>query len=205
MAEPLYLFTNESLSAIVEGMRPEPNSNILAIAGCGDQCFALLESGAFVTATDALDAQLAFMRERSAMLQTGDFASFLAVPEPDMSTDDFYRCWERRQQYFQEPGRLTRIRNNLSHLTIMPQSLFIDFCLKPEFTHVYLSNLFAYSDKGGLTNLDSIAGELTPGTILYLSGDPEPLPSKLLDLDAERSRAAQRLEPLWTPHVYRRR
>lgn len=202
-----YTFTNENPAAIVAGMQPGPEDTVLAIAGSGDQAFALLEHGARVTATDAKDAQLAVVRDREAMIDRGEFASFLDVHPPDeYSTPDLHRCWQQRQRYFQSPGRLSRIRANLDHLTILPEALFIEFAITPGFTQAFLSNIFAYSGTGGggQRDFDLLAARFEPGTVVYVSGDPTPLQSRHLRVDAERSRGAQKLEPLWTPWVYRR-
>jgi len=71
-----FAYTNESLGAVVAGLEPSKDDRILAIAGSGDQAFALAESGAKIKVVDRNPAQLDYVRRRLECLRAGDYEGF---------------------------------------------------------------------------------------------------------------------------------
>ena len=49
----LYSSTNESLEGVVAGLDVKPKDRIIAVGGCGDQAFALLENVGKVIVVDS--------------------------------------------------------------------------------------------------------------------------------------------------------
>jgi len=59
----MYYFTNESLEAIITGLEPNSEDNVLTICGSGDQAFALLEFGCQVIAIDENPQQICYAKK----------------------------------------------------------------------------------------------------------------------------------------------
>jgi hypothetical protein len=131
-----YRVTNESLDAVVEGLELTPNDSVLAIAGSGDQAFAILEYAGRVTAVDKNSHQTEYVKLRAEALKQGRY--------------DLFLCNHARVpkvlNYFSKEGRLDRIKANLENLTILEPSDI--FALKTEetFSKIYLSNALCSVD-----------------------------------------------------------
>lgn len=130
----LFYHTNESLDAITTGLDIRGNDRVLAIAGSGDQSFAMVERGAIVTALDRNSAQIDYMRARADALSKGDFEGFLKEE----------LCFQKPQIRSSDEGRLQNIRDNLGNLKILdPKSVsdILSECPEGTFDKIYLSNV----------------------------------------------------------------
>ncbi|MBI4918589.1 DUF3419 family protein [archaeon] len=227
MKPPRYTYVNESLDAIVKGLDLQPSDNVLAVAGCGDQAFAMLESGCRVTAVDVSPSQIFLVRKRVQALHQNDGRRFL-VTEFD---EDFaywnenvlaYRflapdCFKKRNNYYSKPGRLAAIQQNLGNLTVEHPTDIIPLAgSKLGFTKIYLSNILFYdaatiSRKDITGALKQIATNLPAGGLIYVADHDEMfeelgnfLPKELF-VDEELTRKAKSQENCyWKPAVYRK-
>lgn len=141
-----YDFTNESLSAIIAGLDPQPEDTIVAIAGSGDQAFALLESGARVIAVDHNSKQIDFIKNRIQLLEQRDDNGFLFVEQADEYIDDLKDCLASRNDYFLSQCRLDIIHSNIDNLSLHLGDIgtLIPQLADSGVTKVYLSNLFSH-------------------------------------------------------------
>ena len=118
-AVPEYAGTNESLDAIVLGLGVGPGDTVLAVAGSGDQAFAMLATGARVVVADSRQQQIDYVLHRAACLQQGNISGFLRESYGSLS-GRFAR------EYFEVPGRLDSVRNNLPNLEVLPAMEFLN-------------------------------------------------------------------------------
>lgn len=217
---PWFQTTDENLEAVVSGMDLSPEDRVVAICGSGDQAFAMLESAGSVTAVDFVEVQIEFVKKRAQLLQKGKYEDFLAV---GVNEDDRYRDLvkqdaEKRNPYFQVPGRLSKIRDKLAHLDFIEGKIFTVAPTLQPFSRLYLSGTMgqcgeneriAKAMKQTLDNLE-INGliyvtmgtdpfermlDMTPTTNVKLSG---PLTTKARDKERLHGR------PIWEPTVYRK-
>lgn len=156
--------TNESLNAIVLGLNLSPEDSVLAVAGSGDQAFAILEFVRQVKAVDIAPEQIEFMRQRAEALRVGDYAEFLRsdvrgsrdnllaanYPEfTEFNSAEFNL--NRRRKYFAEDDkkRLGRIQGNLGNLVISEPANILEVAqTETGFSKIYLSNVFEYGKHG---------------------------------------------------------
>lgn len=163
----IYRNTNESLSAIVKGVNPQKEDFILAVGGSGDQAFALLESGAHVDVVDTNPNQIRYIQERIHSLLNGNYSSFLG----------FYFSSGINKNFFNEKGRLKKIRENISLLNILGEIDIFNCNISFEkWNKFYLSNIFLW-DRGEVQRpldvLNDFFTKVSPNSLVYLSHFPE--------------------------------
>ncbi len=142
-----YSSTNENLQAIVEGLAPSSEDSVLAIAGSGDQAFALLEFAGRVEAVDISQNQIEFMHSRVKALKERDYTRFFDKLDDGWILDErSRRKEEERRAYFLDENlnRLERIRKKLDNLVIAPPRNIFDTENQPKFSRIYLSNTLGY-------------------------------------------------------------
>ncbi|OIO81070.1 hypothetical protein AUJ84_01890 [Candidatus Pacearchaeota archaeon CG1_02_32_132] len=135
---PEYHRTNEDLLAIVTGLDIREGDDVLAVAGSGDQSFAMLERGAKVTAVDYSREQFRFMKKRVKFLLEGDRRRFLLAGENR-------HLGVRPGDYFSEE-LVERIIENINNLKILCPGDFLQTLAsfpKGSFNKVYLSNIYS--------------------------------------------------------------
>lgn len=227
-----YTCTNESLDAIMTALKPSSSDRILAVAGSGDQSFALMEH-APVTAVDRNSSQITFMKARLGCLQHGDYARFLSMLVGSGKNDTFGMAMlNERNKYFQAPGRLETLKDCSENLTIeRPADAFDLAQTFNGLTKVYLSNALTYVPFGVHAEiLQGIAKNLPKDGLIYSSCRPwlrlpksgggyfgMPISEEMvmthrkedvflpeeLELDVERTLAARKKDDHWTASVYR--
>jgi hypothetical protein len=178
LLKPGYEATNESLSGIVAGLRPSPEDSILAVCGSGDQAFALAEYARRVVVVDYSPIQLNFARARRDALAAGDTSYFLNPTSLERLTVDL------RNEYFSQPGRLDRIRENIERLEFVDAVDVLAYTEEQPvgaFNKIYLSNVEvkvperdAHGEYVGLIGsyaymLDRFHALLDPGACIYAS------------------------------------
>ncbi len=77
----VYGHTNESLWAIIAGLKPTRNDKLLSICGSGDQAFALAEFAQEVVAVDRNYSQLSYAQRRRDALLAEDYENFFPLME----------------------------------------------------------------------------------------------------------------------------
>ncbi len=169
---PKYSVTNESLLAIMGGLQLTQGDDVLAIAGSGDQGFAMLELANKVVLIDDCEKQIEWVRRRARCLARGDAAEFLYAP-PSI---DFWQdiCKPGRDEYFEDPGRIERIRANLSRLKIKRGEVSALSKVFPpnRFNKIYLSNSeepFYASNTPRWEFIAKFISILAPGGLIYHS------------------------------------
>jgi hypothetical protein len=200
-----YFTTTESLNSIITGLTPSPDDKILAIAGSGDQGFAMLEYGARVTLVDSDENAIDFVKDRAEALKNGDFRGFFypkgwsppSLENLIIRNRYFNVQWPR---YFSS-RRVRKIRSNLGGLTILPCGKIGQNRLKQRFTKIYLSN--AWSVCGNF--LDNLLLDLVPNGLIYSAIDSDFI-SYLLVNDGfclDRLRTKQAREQSQSQHPFR--
>src|SRR3989344_4560886 len=196
-----YKHTNETVQAIGAGLEPRDGDRILAIAGSGDQAFALLSFGAQVYAVDNVVEQVDYVKRRIDSLKKGDFSSF----------EDFkdYHPDDLNKAFFADGEVRERIRLNLPNLQISDAKCIfyggLDFA---SFNKIYLSNAYAWSwtfpcpDKV----MRHISRRVPVGSLVYGSATIE-IPRWLFDLKVQKERTdvARSLEKGWRPMILKKR
>ncbi|PIN80948.1 hypothetical protein COV11_02885, partial [Candidatus Woesearchaeota archaeon CG10_big_fil_rev_8_21_14_0_10_30_7] len=142
-----YTTTNETLDSIVAGLDLNSNDNVLAIAGSGDQAFAILEYVGKVKAIDRDKYQIKFIRARIRALKSGNIDEFfMGVVHSIFSVSE-------NKKYFKQEGRSEKIKLKLSDLTVAtPQSFLTALNETETFSKIYLSNVvgFLSNQEGGV-------------------------------------------------------
>lgn len=155
-----YHTTNEPLPAIIAGLTPKEGDRILAVAGSGDQAFALLSEGARVDVVDSSQEQLDLVRQRVGDVRAGNYSSFSGwrvIDNPSFFT----------------PERLNRLRQKVSDLTLLPPGDVFNLNLDlSRYTQTYLSNVLIWDD-GVVPNpakvLSEFGDRLSPGCLVFLN------------------------------------
>ncbi len=203
--------TNESLWGIIAGLNPVSTDRIAAIAGSGDQAFALLASGAEVIAVDKDPAQIEYVRLRARALTEGNDEAFL---------EGLPLILRRFHSYF-DIACLDRIRGNIGRLTLAPAENIMSYTAreKDPVTKVYLSNcLDGRSRVPGFEMLKEISRPITLGGLIYSAENDicqeihaEKLKLIGLEYDEKQTHAAheestgpQRGLIDWRPKVYKK-
>ena len=214
-----FKYTNESLEAIIAGLDLKEDDRVLSIAGSGDQAFAILEFAESVHAVDISKHQVDFMNGRIEALKRGDYEAFLDERTRRISQS------ESETDYFRKAGRLQRIQNKLSGLSVKRSNIF-RAGKRGEFSKIYLSNSFYYyhSKTNPFFALYKISRSMPVNGLIYVSNHDKIkdmsqskdfgryLPPGL-SLDFDRSFLARMHETehnndtsvqCWLPGVYRR-
>ncbi len=215
---PFYFRTNESLDAIVEGLDLKSDDSVLAIAGSGDQAFAILEYVKRVEVIDSKPNQIDFVKYRMNALKRKHYDLFL---KDHGALKDRYQ--EKREKYFLEKGRLNRIRQNLDKLFISTNSNIFSNNFESLFSKIYLSNALDYQDfKDRYSGLNYVLYNLTPKGLIYVANSHIVVQDRGygksvqlgcaevlgLNIDVELTKKANFHEPnirgIWNPVVFRR-
>lgn len=157
----VFTCTNESLSAIIKGLKPKPSDHILAIAGSGDQAFALLEYGCRVTAIDFSEEQIRFISRQRQRIKQNRVRFLSEEKESEFEAANPYYSMtirESRAAYFNE-RRVARIADSLHNLSLRHDSISR---ITGTFNKMYLSNA---SIPQGI-----IFHQAPKGTIAYQAG-----------------------------------
>ncbi len=151
-----YPKTNESLDAIVEGLDIHARDRVLAIAGSGDQAFAMLVNDAIVHAIDIDDLQVKYMQERARALKKKHFIKFEKYSEP-------------LNKYLKKNNvHLEFLQKRLMNLQIWEDNLFTTN-LKG-YNKIYLSNALTGKIEHLRDFLDkSMASKIKFGALIYLT------------------------------------
>jgi len=196
-----FKYTNENLRAIVAGMAPTGTDSILAIAGSGDQAFALLEFAGRVVAVDRDSDQIDFMRQRVDALERRDYEKFLEAP-----TKHGEEILQRnsKSRYFRTNRRLERIRKRLDRLEIAEGDIFeIIKNQRGKFNKFYFSNLGNWVCREQLYESDGLDC-LPDGCLVYCSSGP-PVESDHLVKDERLTSQSRKFNNYgWKPTVYRK-
>lgn len=215
----MYLFTNEDLGGIIAGMNLSSADDVLAIAGSGDQAFAMLEFAGTVQAVDSVEMQIKLMKMRAKALKDGDYEAFLWYSGSKYSiaskfVDYHPERLKNRDCYFNEEGRLEKIRGNLPCLSILRPRDILTAAKKKGFSKVYLSNALYYShnNENVFGILEGIARNMSKGGLIYITNSndvrgsylPHELSFDVFLSDLARTNELGRDKNLkWEPAVYR--
>jgi len=226
----LYSSTNENLKAIVLGLDLSAEDRVLAVAGSGDQAFAMLEFAKQVKTVDLCPDQLLFVRIRAERLKNGDYEGFLNVDYTCLACGwtppDIYKKAKQNSREYFSYDRLERIRDNLDNLLITePRDILEMAQTETGYSKIYLSNAFFYCREYGVINADdkqvlgNIACKMPLNGLIYVANH-NLLAKKLgrrklfrktflpreLRVDRKLTRVARKKEPFWffKPAVYRK-
>ncbi len=204
MRNIMFTTTTENLRTIIAGMEPTEDDSILAIAGSGDQAFALLEYAGKVTAVDINSDQMWYVRKRIDALKKGHYREFLESPINDVT--EFLERSSRNiyfRGFFRTNRRLERIRKRLDRLEIVEGDIFqIIKKQKGNFNKVYFSNLGDWVAREQLYESDGL-DHLPNGCLVYCSSGP-PVESDHLVVDERLTSQSRRFGKYWRPTVYRK-
>jgi hypothetical protein len=200
---PEYLYTNESLEAIVKSMQLTRKDNVLAVCGSGDQAFAMLEYAKLVVAMDHGPEQVDYAQKQKKLISEGNFKKFLARGSVIL------KHVANMREYFEVPGRLEKIRKRIKYLSIRDGDIFRD---SPgnKFSRIYLSNALGHLDldESPSQNLMLLIDRLKPNGLLYVTEEKD-MPSdpfSRIEEDIELTEIARDYQPnRWMPAVYRRK
>ncbi|MFA5888518.1 MAG: hypothetical protein WC852_07455 [Candidatus Nanoarchaeia archaeon] len=141
---PAYLYTNETLEAIVRGLDINETDDVLVVCGSGDQAFAMLEYANSVTAVDIKEDSVKYAKYRLEALKAGNISEFL---KPRRFCDlncsiPFDR--EKSNIYFRQGKRMGKIMEKAGKLKIIHKSLYEVNDLE-KFSKGYFSNALGYN------------------------------------------------------------
>ncbi len=154
-----YSAAMETLESVVEGLDVNESANALAIAGSGDQAFAILTRAGYVLAVDVEDIQIEYVLARIDALKRGDIDEFL--PEKDPSI-----CKQNNRAYLTR--RFEALRAKADRIDVRKANIFK---INPiGFNKIYLSNALGY--EGNILSELQHLGELAaPGTLIFSEND----------------------------------
>ncbi len=109
--------TNESLDAIIAGLDLSSKDTVLAIAGSGDQAFAILEHAKEVRAIDKNKVQINYVRWRINALKLNNLEEFYGF----FGQHNYHDHKRKSKRYFSKKGRLQRIKSKLGNLIVPKQ------------------------------------------------------------------------------------
>jgi len=156
MPELLYSVTNESLTAVIQGLELKPDDVVYAIGGSGDQAFAILEYAKRVIVIDSNPEQIKLIKRRAEMLEKSDYAKFLSADEEGKNDKIFggenipllaVLNKNRRKAYFARYetklgvnyiwyNRLDHIKNKLDGLKIVEGDFFQQISTAKDYSKV---------------------------------------------------------------------
>ncbi|MFC1728117.1 class I SAM-dependent methyltransferase [Nanoarchaeota archaeon] len=199
-----YTYTNENLDAVMAGLDVQPNDNVLAICGSGDQSFAMLEIGARITAIDHFKSQLEYAQKRAKLLKTGDYEKFLRCNETKrhpktnelmllMYDNPMFGFFIPRNTYFRAEDRLEKIKGKLDNLNFTQGDIFEH---QGEYSKVYLSNAAIDGE-----DVQRVLGLIPVGGLIYSASHIGDVKGSKIHKDLTKK--AQKATPfLWDPTVY---
>lgn len=130
-----YRFTNESLEAVMAGLKVSEGDRIFAVLGAGDQALAMIEKADYVLAIDKDKLQAVYARKIRHLIKT-QTESVRKELESKMSGAGTF--------YFLKGKRLDRIKSRISHLQIEQRNMY-RLPKHGRFSKAYLSNAIRYS------------------------------------------------------------
>lgn len=201
-----FMTTNENLSSIVKGLDVKPDDSIIAIAGSGDQAFALLEYAKKVLAVDREPFQVKYMNQMIEFIRNGDYESFLK------SHTDW--IWYEREIIEEEsfptnylnPERIERVRKKLDSLKVREGDIFDVIGQEEGFNKVYLSNMGGSKFSPYFCRLiKGVSDKLPSGGLIYISSGKEK--GKSMDICPELvvdEHLSYLAREKWLPAVFRK-
>jgi hypothetical protein len=149
-----YPRTNEDLIAIIKGLDLNREDKVLAVAGSGDQPFAMLPYVKEVFAVDTNPNQIKFIQKRKDWLKFKEYNYFLEEHLDQLPTEIFYSSNkgdlpldQRRRNILK--SKISKIKSKLDNLTLFSnQSIQNEKFIKQmhesniSFTKIYASNVF---------------------------------------------------------------
>jgi len=199
-----FITTNESLESIVNALEPTAEDTVLAICGCGDQPFALAQTGARVHAVDYKKEQIAYAKRRARLAELGRHVDFLSVSRSAPGDANNLR-------YLANEERWRRIRANINKISFHHADIFkLPRSLHRTYTKIYLSNAITYSGRTPKDReIEQLIRVLQPNGLLYLAVKTDHIEfsayaRERLRVDVSLTYDARRTEKTWTPSVYRR-
>ena len=174
-----YLFSNESLNSVVNGLSIGGEDTVLVCGGWGDQGFAILERAKRDKMVEKNPGQVDFIRKRIELLRKGDYNGFLSDCPIDKRECDFYieagyfpNYRNHRNLYFRKKNRLKTIRSKLSCLEVVEGDIFQN--RNSRFSKIHLSNVLGYRQEDGIEEenrqrLLFLSHMLNLGGLVYVS------------------------------------
>jgi hypothetical protein len=219
-----YPYSNESLDAIVKGMKPSREDDIIAICGAGDQAFALLEYANSVIAIDCDARQIAYAKARAEALKARDYEGFFPKIEPGnclsytyhkKQSEDYFSTRTLLDRIIRIKPRLERIRSKLNNLEFWEKSLqeFVKETQGRKYSKAYLSNALTFSKLMRRCQWDfveQIAAKLRNPGIIYLADGGEVYLKHMYNLEEDKklteiAMEIERKTTRWRPAVFRRK
>lgn len=167
-----YPVTSESLAAILAGLEIDEEDRVLTVGASGDQAFALLERAGKVIVAETQRSQLDYIRMRRELLKKGDYRGFLNAAKRYGRKEKVEANLPKILKYFDQEGRLERIRGNLKNLKMPRQPLDIFTAMKQaEYNKLYLSNLLTWGKRPdeALFYLRQMAESIPSDCLVYVS------------------------------------
>ena len=204
----LFPTSTESLEAIMRGLDPNSEDTILAVGGCGDQAFALLEKAGRVVVTDVNQSQLELIRKRKEALAAEDYIKFFLGTGSDF---EFFNS-DYRVKYFSDKTRIDLIRQNLQNLEIGHARSIEEHTSTATFSKIYASDAISqrHSNIDMRSHLRLVLIGLRKHGLLYIANGDEInrlVPNILslgIQVEHELTGRAQAAEALYRPTVYKK-
>lgn len=160
-----YVATNESIAAVMHGLKANENDTILAICGSGDVPFALVGEVKKVIAVDCNPRQINFANERKEALYKRNYKYFLRSKKSMNGENNFtnneLELIKARNDYFE--GKLKNIIDKLDSVEFFYVESIFKFCdEKNKFSKAYLSNISCSTN-----DLKNLRDSLLPGGLFY--------------------------------------
>jgi SAM-dependent methyltransferase len=170
-----YTYTNEELFAILKGLDLKKDDNVLAIAGSGDQAFAMLPYVDKITAVDVNTNQIDYIEQRMRWLKEGNKDYFLERDLRKIPSCPFQNSlndcpeFSRREKLLGK--RLEGIIKNLERLSLVGGQDIKNLSNKESFTKIYLSNILEwyYCNGDSFSLLKNLTDSLKKGGLIYFA------------------------------------
>lgn len=203
----LFPISTESLEAIMQGLDPNSDDVILAVGGCGDQAFALIEKAGRVVVSEVNQSQLDLIRKRKEALEAEDYEKFFVATGSDY---EFFNSLGR-VKYFSDRARIDAISRNLPNLVIGRAKSIEEHVGLDTFNKIYASDAISprHSDIPVRNHLISVLMGLRKQGLLYMANGHEiEGVTRISDLgiqfERELTAKARAAESLYKPVVYRK-
>ena len=148
-----YNATNESLKAIIHGLKITSEDKVLAVLGSGDQSFAMIAAGAkSVTAIDINPAQVQYANYGVNLIKyyPSLFLNYIVNFQQPSTKPLQYKPGDisSRVEFFSMPEVLSKLQRNISRLNILQPGDIFDVIRNKqlEFNKLYLSNIRVTKD-----------------------------------------------------------
>ncbi|MCR4327446.1 MAG: hypothetical protein NUV46_02600 [Nanoarchaeota archaeon] len=198
--------TNESLEAILYGMKIEPRDSVLGIMGSGQQGLAMVARGAKVTLFDYNEGQVRYFKKILDFLKNKKNSDADCV-EPILGFDPSPR--HSPKNFFSNIENVKSIRQNIENLNFFEPVNLSKLSLQyPNYNKVYLSNALTYGGMNySFSEFKEWAKPFNSQTLFYLSKPLHDFPSSDPSFYFERrlSRKSKKFEDSiasqWDPEV----